>query len=367
MTVVGTRPEIIRLSRIISVFDEHTEHTLIHTGQNSNHKLSHVFFDEMGIRTPDVYLGCSTTTLGTFLGCALQGVEDALDRFRPDAFVILGDTNTAFTAVIAKRTGIPVYHLEAGNRSFDPNVPEEVNRKIIDHTADFNMVYSEHARRNLIAEGLHPRHVFLIGSPMREVLNFYSSQIANSQILKELRIRPREFFLLSAHRQENIENPGRLLAFVESLESLYSHWKLPIIMTTHPRTAARLKEINWLPKGDIRILDPFGFFDYVQLQRNSLCVLSDSGTISEESAILGFRAVTIRASMERPEALESAVLPLADLHAESVTSAVQMVLGSRFNPEVPAEYKITNTSWRVLNAVVATSPVHRFWVGLRPK
>ena len=326
MTIVGTRPEIIRLSCVVQRLDASVDHVLVHTGQNYDHQLNQVFFDDLGLRAPDHYLEVDTSSLGRVLGETLIKTEQVLTEERPDAVLVLGDTNSCIAAVMAKRMRIPVYHMEAGNRCFDENVPEETNRRLVDHVADFNLVYTEHARRNLLAEGLHPRRILLTGSPMREVLDRYRSQIEASDILDDLGLEPRGYFLVSAHREENVDQPERLRKLLECLEAVADAWELPVVVSTHPRTRRRLEVLEgWESRPDIRFLDPFGFHDYNHLQMHARCVLSDSGTISEESSLLGFPAITLRESIERPEALDAGAIIMTGLNADDVLAAVRLV------------------------------------------
>jgi UDP-N-acetylglucosamine 2-epimerase (non-hydrolysing) len=283
---------------------------------------------------------------------------------RPDAVVILGDTNSALSAILAKRVGIPVYHLEAGNRSFDQNVPEEVNRRIVDHTADFNLVYTELARNNLIAEGLHPRKIALMGSPLNEVLNANKVKINNSKILIDLKLNRKEYILVSAHRQENIDFKSRFSMLIETLEHISKVYKFPVLVSTHPRTRKQI-EANGISK-DLNIIfhDPFNFTDYNHLQQNAYIVLSDSGSISEESAILGFKALTIRDSMERPEALEAGSIVMSGINPQNVLQSLDLVLQNKFTSNIPAEYQISDSSIRVLNFILSTVNQHNFWNSL---
>src|ERR1035437_6879388 len=306
MTVVGTRPEIIRLSRVMALLDESIDHVLVHTGQNWDYQLNGVFFDEMGLRPPDHVLNVDTSSLGAVLGDTLRKTEEVLRMEKPDAFLVLGDTNSAISAVMAKRMRIPVYHMEAGNRCFDENVPEETNRRLVDHVADFNLVYTEHARRNLLAEGLHPRRILLTGSPMREVLDEYLPQIQASNILDRLSLTDGGYFLVSAHREENVDSPARLELLLECLVAVQEKWNLPVYVSTHPRTRKRLEALpDWKEPKGIVFHEPFGFNDFNRLHLSAACVLFDSGTIAEESTILGFPAITLRDSIERPEALDT--------------------------------------------------------------
>jgi len=368
MTVVGTRPELIRLSRVIPALDRSTRQVLVHTGQNHDRSLNEVLFADLGLRPPDHALGVDTSTLGHVLGETLIGTERVLDAERPDAMLVLGDTNSCIAALMAKRRHIPVYHMEAGNRCFDENVPEETNRRMIDHLADFNLVYTEHARRNLLAEGLHPRRILLTGSPMREVLTFYREAIDASDVLDRQGLQPGGYLLVSAHREENVDSPGRLRDLLDCLAAVRDRWGLPVLVSTHPRTRRRLSSVaSDLPTG-IEFHEPFGFLDYNRLQLDAACVLSDSGTIAEESAILGFPAVTLRDSIERPEALDTGGILMTGLSAENVVAAVDLVLqdgpGSA-QPLLPAEYRIPDTSSRVVRFILSTVGRHRTWSGLR--
>ncbi len=376
MTVVGTRPEIIRLAAVMRRLDstEGIEHVLVHTGQNWDRQLNEVFFEDLGLRPPDHVLNVDVSSLGATLGDILRRTEEVLDAEKPDAFLVLGDTNSALSLIIAKRKRIPTYHMEAGNRCFDANVPEETNRRLVDHTADFNLAYTEHARRNLLAEGLHPRRVIVTGSPMAEVLEAHRSAIDVSPALDALGVSPGGYFLVSAHREENVDSPERLRLMLGCLNQVATEWRLPVLVSTHPRTRKRLEalsgaEVNPL----VRFHEPFGFLDYNRLQLGAACVLSDSGTIAEESTILGFPAVTLRSSIERPEALDTGAITMTDLDAEAVVRAIRFATGragtvpdglSR-GGERPADYKITNTSERVVNFILSTAFQHDFWSGLR--
>lgn len=370
MTIVGTRPEIIRMSRTIDRLDYTVEHVLVHTGQNYDYSLNQVFFEDLDLRAPDHYLEVDTSSLGHVLGDTLIKTEQVLRQESPDAVLLLGDTNSCIAAVMAKRMQIPVYHLEAGNRCFDENVPEETNRRLVDHVADFNLAYTEHARRNLIAEGLHPRRTVVVGSPMREVLDHYRPQIQASRILDRLGLTPQAYFLVSAHREENVDYADRFELLLETLEHLAKTFDLPVIVSTHPRTRKRLaSRAARAEAGQVRFLDPFGFHDYNSLQLNAACVLSDSGTISEESTILGFPAVTIRDSIERPEALEAGAIIMAGLESEEVLRAVGVVMArtptERQFRSMPKGYEVPDTSTRVVNFLLSTASRHAQWSGLR--
>lgn len=364
-TIVGTRPELIRLSSLINRLDDVFNHRLVHTGQNSDFNLSEVFFKGLNIRNPDNHLNIKNSSLGLFLGKLFPGVEDEFDKFPPDAVVILGDTNSALSGLIAKRKGIPIYHLEAGNRAFDQNVPEEINRRVIDHFADFNLAYTQNARNNLISEGISPRTVSVIGSPLCEVINNFSEDINSSEILVQLKIKPDNYFVVSAHRQENVDDPTRLSDLMDSLNEIAVKYGLPIVVSTHPRIKSKLDKLKIDLNPLILLHEPFGFFDYCKLQKNSRLVLSDSGSVSEEAVILGFKAVTIRNSMERPEALESGSVILAGINKKSVLKAIEVIEFGASSKSPPIEYLIPDASTRVLNFMVSTIYQHKFWSGLR--
>jgi UDP-N-acetylglucosamine 2-epimerase len=367
MTIVGTRPEIIRLARVIDRLDRTVDHVLVHTGQNYDHGLSQVFFDDLELRRPDHYLAVDTSSLGSVLGGTLQGVEAVIAQERPDAVLVLGDTNSCIAAVMAKRMRVPVYHMEAGNRCFDENVPEETNRRLVDHVADFNLAYTEHARRNLLAEGLQPRRIIVTGSPMREVLEHYRPQIEASDAVSRLGLRPREYFLVSAHREENVDDPERLGMLLACLEAVRGRWDLPVVVSTHPRTRKRLESLGVVTSGEaIRFMEPFGFHDYNRLQLDAACVLSDSGTISEESSILGFPAITLRDSIERPEALDTGSIIMTGLDVADVVAAVAVVLADGAGTTtLPAGYEVTDTSTRVVRFILSTAGRHHAWAGIR--
>ncbi len=366
LTVVGTRPELIRLSRVIARLDTETDHRLVHTGQNWDPQLRDVFFAELGLRQPDHWLDVPVTSLGALLGGVLSAIEPVLHAERPDAVLVLGDTNSCFAAIMAKRMGIPVFHMEAGNRCFDENVPEEVNRRIVDHTADFNLCYTEHARRNLLAEGLPTRRVFVTGSPMGEVLAAYDERIEASDVLARLKLAAGEYYLGSMHREENVDDPERLATLTGALSGLARDTGRRVVVSTHPRLRGRLTAQT----DGLEFLEPFGYFDYNQLQRNARCVLSDSGTVSEEAALTPFPAVTIRDSMERPEALDAGAVVLTGVSADGIRRAVDLV-GTQWDagvrPSVPAEYAVPDCSVRVSRLITGLAGVHAGWLGLRPK
>ena len=364
-TILGTRPEIIRLSKILNDFNKVFEHRLVHTGQNFDHELSAIFFHDLNIQEPDVFLETESGSLGKFLAGLFIGVEKELLSNRPDAVVILGDTNSALSGIIAKRMGIPVYHLEAGNRSYDQNVPEEINRRIIDHFADYNLAYTQHAKSNLLREGLHPQFVTVIGSPLNEVLAQQNEKIMNSIILETLDLLPNGYFLVSVHRQENVDDINRLTTLFQTLNRLAEIHKLPIIISTHPRTKDKLSVSKLKLNNMIQLHPPFGFLDYIKLQLGARLVLSDSGSVSEESAILGFPAITIRDSMERPEAIESGSIIMSGIESTGVLSAIEGLDFLGAGNGVPESYEISDTSSRVIKYILSTLNSHEFRSGLR--
>jgi UDP-N-acetylglucosamine 2-epimerase (non-hydrolysing) len=366
MTVVGTRPELIRLSRVIARLDRTVDHVLVHTGQNYDYELNGIFFSDLGLRRPDHFLHVDTSSLGHVLGETLIRSEEVMRSEQPDAVLVLGDTNSCVAAVMAKRLRIPVYHMEAGNRCFDENVPEETNRRLVDHVADFNLAYTEHARRNLLAEGLHPRRIIVTGSPMREVLEHFRSSIDASDVLDRLGVQARGYFLVSAHREENVDSPSRLRQLLDCLGQIHAEHDIPVIVSTHPRTRKRLEALGEQVAGDIRWLTPFGFHDYNKLQLHAACVLSDSGTISEESSILGFPAITLRDSIERPEALDSGSIIMTGLDPQNVLDAVAIATADGVvTSSIPAGYEVTDTSSRVVRFLVSTASRHHTWAGSR--
>jgi len=366
ITVVGTRPEIIRLSCVIPLLDKYTNHILVHTGQNYDYELNQIFFEDLELRQPDYYLNVNTSTLGYVLGETLIKIEEILEKEKLDAMLILGDTNASISAIMAKRKHIPIYHMEAGNRSFDNNVPEEINRKMIDHIADFNLVYTENSRRHLLSEGLPHRRIYVTGSPMFEVLQHYLPKIKQSNILETLNLKPQKYFLISVHREENVDYPENLQKISIVLNTLAEQYSYPIIVSTHPRTRNRLENLEGFKFNSlIQFLKPFSFTDYNFLQMNSACVISDSGTISEESAILKFPAITIRNSMERPEAIDAGTIILSGFEPDIVLDSIKVVIeeGANYSKICP-EYEIDNCSMRVLKLILGTAKLHKQWSGL---
>ncbi len=432
MTVLGTRPEIIRLSRVIARLDEFTNHILVHTGQNYDYELNEIFFKDLELRKPDHFLNVDTSSLGSAVGDIIKKSEEVLKKERPDAMVVLGDTNSCLAAYMAKRLHIPIFHMEAGNRCFDENVPEETNRRIIDHIADFNLVYTEHARRHLLGEGLPHRRVYLTGSPMKEVLDYYKPKIDASNILNEIEISGQQsavssqqsatsdhthtqtpnptshsslvtghYFMVSVHREENVDNPENLKNILGILNTLAEKYNYPVIVSTHPRTRKRIEELNSsqpspaeaLAKAGVSdqsagsekcpplegagggkpvtrnsslvtFLKPFGFSDYVHLQQHAACTISDSGTISEESAILSFPAISLRNSMERPEAQDAGTIILTGFDRDRVLESIELAMAEhrqrKYSNNV-VDYSVTDTSWRVVKLIQGLAGLSNKW------
>ena len=371
MTILGTRPEIIRLACVMQELDKYVDQIIVHTGQNYDYELNEIFFKELEIRKPDHFLNVDTSSLGQVLGGILIKAEEIMRKEKPDAVLILGDTNSSIAGIIAKRLKIPIYHMEAGNRCFDQNVPEEINRKIIDHIADFNLVYTEHARRHLLSEGLQHRRIYVTGSPMYEVLHKYLDRINSSTILEELGLKDRQYFIVSAHREENVDDPKHLRQILTILNSLAEMYNVPVIVSTHPRTRKRLESLaNVEMDPRVRYLKPFGFFDYVHLEMHAMCSISDSGTISEESAVLQFPAVTIREAIERPEALDAGSIIMTGLDVDTVLTSIGLVMDKRASlaeMQMPEEYLVKNCSERVLGLIVGTTKLSNKWWGIDKK
>ena len=373
MTILGTRPEIIRLSRVMAMLDKFVDHKIVHTGQNWDYELNEVFFSDLQVRKPDYFLGVDISSLGAVLGGILIETEKVIAEEKPDAVLILGDTNSAIAAIIARRMKVPVYHMEAGNRSFDRNVPEETNRRLVDHVSDFNLVYTEHARRHLLNEGIHHRRIYVTGSPMKEVLTHYRTQIEKSTVLKDLSLDSNGYFIVSLHREENVDNPERLQALVSALNTLASDYDCPVIVSTHPRTRKRLDTLENIDLDSrVQYMKPFGFHDYNHLQMNAKCAISDSGTIAEESSILGFPAITPRDAIERPEAIDTGATIFTGLDKEAIKQGVELSMalfaenstrGAETN--IPQDYDIANTAERVVKLIVGSARLSNSWDGIR--
>ncbi|ADQ41733.1 UDP-N-acetylglucosamine 2-epimerase [Caldicellulosiruptor acetigenus I77R1B] len=354
MTIVGTRPEIIRLSECIKACDKYFNHILVHTGQNWDYTLNQIFFEELGLRKPDYFLNAAGTHLGETIGNIISRSYEVMLKEKPDAILILGDTNSALSAISAKRLKIPIFHMEAGNRCFDENVPEEINRRLVDHISDVNLAYTEHSRRYLIAEGIRKDFIFVTGSPMTEVLLKNMSRIESSDIIERLGLEKDKYILVSAHREENIDDEKNFFSLMNAINSIAERYKMPIIYSTHPRSWKRIEERNFKFHPLVKKLKPFGFFDYNKLQLNAFCVLSDSGTLSEESAILGFPAVLIRTSTERPEVLDKGTIIIGGITEKDIIQAIELsreILKDKPKLKRPLDYEDEYVSIKVVKII----------------
>ncbi|OJW50112.1 MAG: UDP-N-acetylglucosamine 2-epimerase [Alphaproteobacteria bacterium 41-28] len=358
MTIVGTRPELIKMSRVIAEFDEYTRHILVHTGQNFDYELNQVFFEDLNIRKPDYFLDAAGANAAKTIARVIEKTDDVLEKEQPHAVLIYGDTNSCLSVIAAKRRQIPVFHMEAGNRCFDQRTPEEINRKLIDHLSDINIVLTEHARRYLIAEGLPSERIIKCGSHMHEVLNHFMPNIEKSQILTQLKIQPKKYFLVSAHREENVDSPSKLQDLLDTLQILVREYDIPVVVSTHPRTRQNLEKLGTKNFGSkIQFLKPFGFLDYIKLQMEALCTLSDSGTITEESSLLNLPAVNTRDAHERPEGMDEGTLILSNYKAERILDAVRVVTkqhkyNERLHKLVP-DYDAGLVSKKILRIVLS--------------
>lgn len=360
MTIVGTRPEIIRLSETIKKFDQYFDHVFVHTGQNYDYSLNQVFFEDFNLRQPDHFLEAVGSNLGETMGNIISKSYELFVQEKPEALLILGDTNSALSAISAKRLKIPIFHMEAGNRCFDQNLPEEINRKIVDHIADVNLPYTEHARRYLISEGYRKEHIYVTGSPMAEVLHLNQESILKSDVLKQLNLESKKYILVSAHREENIDNVENFLSLMGAINKIAEKYQVPVIYSTHPRAKKTIEARQFKFHPLVQNLEPFGFFDYNNLQLNALCVLSDSGTIPEEASILDFPAVSIRTSTERPEALDKAGIILGGIKEKDVLQSVELCLAMYNNKEKSApviDYQDQNVSNKVIKVIQSYTPI----------
>ena len=357
VTIVGTRPEIIKLSRVIAELEKHVNHILVHTGQNYDYELNEIFFNDLGVKKPDYFLNAVGDSTAQTIGNIISESDKILEKENPDAVLLYGDTNSCLSVISAKRRQIPIFHMEAGNRCFDQRVPEELNRKIVDHLSDINMPLTEQARDYLIAEGLRPETVIKTGSCMKEILLYYKDKIQSSDVLSKLKIKKGEYFIVSSHREENVDYKENLISFIESLNEVVKTYNLPIIVSTHPRTRQRIEKLKGIKIDDkIQFLKPLGFFDYVNLQQNSKCVISDSGTISEESSILGFPAIMIRAAHERPEGMDEGSVIMSGLKKNRIIESVNMVtkqFESGNTPKIVKDYDVDNVSLKVSRIILS--------------
>lgn len=356
MTLVGTRPELIKMSRVIPKLDESFNHILVHSGQNYDYELNEVFFKDLEIRKPDHFLGVASETVAKTIAEVLVKSDEVFEKEKPDALLLYGDTNTCLSVISAKRRKIPVFHMEAGNRCFDERVPEELNRKVVDHLSDINLVLSDHARRYLISEGIRPETIMKTGSHMKEVLDYFREKIASSRILETLKLVPKNYLLVSTHREENVDSKESLIILLDSLNALIQKFQIPVIVSTHPRTKKRLETINEKsmdPK--VHFLKPFGFLDYIYLQQNALCVISDSGTITEESSLLQFPAVTVRNTHERPEGMDEGTLIMTGIQKEDILNSVDLAISLSSKNSGPlsivSDYNIDQVSSKIVKIV----------------
>lgn len=353
MTIVGTRPEIIKLSRVMAALDKYTQHILVHTGQNYDYELNEVFFKDLEIRKPDYYLEAAGGSAIETIANVLVKADALFEKVKPDALLLYGDTNSCLSVIAAKKRRIPIFHMEAGNRCFDQRVPEELNRKIVDHLSDINMPLTEHARRYLIAEGLPPENTIKTGSCMKEVLNYYSEKINKSKILEDLKLEKNQFFIVSAHREENIDSEQNFKDFLNTLNKLAQKYKYRILVSTHPRTRKKLEQLSSQDINPlVEFLKPFGFSEFIQLQKNAYCVISDSGTITEESSLLSIPAVMIRQAHERPEGMDQGILIMSGLFAEDVIHSVEVVTQMK-KPEIVDDFDTENVSEKVVKIILS--------------
>jgi len=362
MTIVGTRPEIIKLSRVIAELEKHTHHILVHTGQNYDYELNEIFFQDLEIKRPNYFLDAADKNAARTIGQVIIKADEVLEKEQPDAVLVYGDTNSCLSILAAKRRKIPIFHMEAGNRCFDQRVPEEINRKIVDHTSDINLTLSEHARQYLLSEGLRPETVFKIGSSMQEIFSYYMSRIQASTIHEKLDLSPNNYFLISAHREENVDSEENLIDLLQTINTIAKTYNKKVIISTHPRTRSRLESLRLKNKLltmhlQIQFLKPFGFLDYIKLQMEAFCVLSDSGSLTEDSSILDFPAVTIREAHERPEGMDVTTLVMCGLKAERVQQAIdlvtkQYVKGKRNFSMVP-DYEVNDVSRKVVRIILS--------------
>ena len=362
MTILGTRPEIIRLYCVIQKLDKFCSHILVHTGQNYDYELNKIFFDDLDLREPDYTLNVKANKLYKQLSNIFEQTGKVIEKERPDAILVLGDTNSALSVINAKRFKIPIYHMEAGDRSFDENVPEEINRRIVDHVSDILLPYTEHSRRNLLMEGIHPRKIFVTGSPIKEVYIQMEKKFKKSSILKKLKLTPKKYIAASIHREENVDKKGGLELMVNSYSALAKKYALPVVVSTHPRTLIRLKELDLIKSSHSNIIwhKPFGLIDYIWLQKNSLCVVSDSGTIHEDASILNFPAIAIRKSTEKKESLEAGHVVITGLEPDDVLRSVDFLLNDKIKINelpMPSDYNVDNVSSKVVNIILSMNKI----------
>lgn len=359
MTILGTRPEIIRLAMTIRALDKYFDHVLVHTGQNYDYELNEIFFNQLELRKPDYYLSAVGKDLGETMGLIIAKSYEVIKKEKPDALLVLGDTNSALSAIAAKRLKVPIFHMEAGNRCWDWNVPEMVNRTIVDHISDINLPYTENSRRYLLSEGMDGKTIFVTGSPMYEVLNYHKDKIETSRAMQYLNLKKNQYILVSAHREENIDNEKHFMSLMNAINAVAEHYKMPVIYSCHPRSRHIIEQRNFKFHPLVQELKPFGLFDYCSLQKNAFVVLSDSGTLTEESAMLGFKAVLIRTSTERPEGLDQGSIILGQIDAKHILNAIDIASKAPLTTNLVNEYKVDNVSERVAKIILSYTPIVR--------
>lgn len=353
MTIVGTRPEIIKLACVIKELDKYTDHILVHTGQNYDYELNEVFFKDLGLREPDIYMNAAGENAAETIANVIKKSDEIFKKYKPDALLLYGDTNSCLSVISAKRNKIPVFHMEAGNRCFDERVPEEINRKIVDHLSDINMTLTEHARRYLIAEGIRPETIIKTGSSMKEVFESNKESIDNSDILERLNLQRNNYFVLSAHREENVDNPKNFLSLLNAINDVAETYKMPIIFSAHPRTRKKIEEMNFKFNEYVNYMKPLGFNDYNKLQQNAFCVISDSGTITEETSLMGFPAITIRQAHERPEGMDEGTLIMSGVESKSILDSIKIVTSQNKKMHIVSDYDVDNLSYKVVRIIMS--------------
>lgn len=353
MTIVGTRPEIIKLASTIKELDKYTEHILVHTGQNYDYELNEIFFKDLGLRNPDEYLNVAGDNAAQTIGNVIIKSDEIIKKYKPDAVLLYGDTNSCLSVISAKRNKVPIFHMEAGNRCFDERVPEEINRKVLDHLSDINLTLTEHARRYLIREGIKPETVIKIGSSMCEVFAENQDAIENSDVLERLNVEKNKYFVLSLHREENVDNPDNFQSLMESVEAIVQKYKMPIIFSAHPRTRKKIEEQNIKFNDLVKYMKPLGFNDYNKLQKNAFCVISDSGTITEESSILGFPAITIRQAHERPEGMDEGTLIMSGVKSQNILDSINVVVNSQNKISIVKDYNVEHVGTKVVRIIMS--------------
>lgn len=358
MTIVGTRPEIIKMSRVMAELEKYVDHILVHTGQNYDYELNEIFFENLGVKKPDYFLDVAGKNVAHTIGNVIAKADDIFEIEKPDAVLFYGDTNSCLAVISAKRRKIPVFHFEAGNRCFDQRVPEELNRKVLDHLSDINFPLTEHARRYLLAEGIKPDTIIKLGSPMKEILDFHSNEIQASDVLDKLKLKKNKFFIVSAHREENIDSEENFNDLLDSLNAIAEKYQFPIIVSTHPRTRIKLESLNRTDMNPlVQFLKPLGFFDYNKLQQNAFCVISDSGTISEESSIMNFPAITIRQAHERPEGMDEGTLIMSGLKRDRILQSIDIVVSQSSEEmrvtKIVNDYNVDNFSLKVVRVIIS--------------